>query len=236
MVLYKCPRCNYNTKKKADIRKHFIRKNPCKIKNVNICQDECQELLKDDKLESVEYLKLEIEKGEKNEQELVKTNTMIKEQMRALIKYNTQLLSRITLLEKQNIPKNALIKSNTQLVSRITSLENQNVNPGIKVQNQFIYILKEREFVKSNEEIYKIGKTRSLTNRIGDYPKGSKLKLIYPCEGMDTIEKELLLLFDEKFIRMVDVGREYFRGDLNVMVNLVTNHIASKTSETVELQ
>ena len=31
MVLYKCPRCGYNTTQKSDIRKHFLRKNPCRI-------------------------------------------------------------------------------------------------------------------------------------------------------------------------------------------------------------
>jgi hypothetical protein len=208
MVLYKCPRCEYESNKKIDIRRHYIRKRPCVITHKNISQEDCLKFLQDPSLEISEigYLKEQVEKQQQkqlNEQITALINTN-KEQL----EINTQLLSRISKLEKLQ-PKNEI---DTNL-------------------NQFIYILKEREFVKSDEEIYKIGKTRSLTNRIGDYPKGSKIKLIYPCEDMNTIEKELLLLFDDKFIRMTDVGREYFRGDINVMVNLVTNHITSKTSE-----
>jgi hypothetical protein len=125
-----------------------------------------------------------------------------------------------------------------ELEEKVKELEEQiknNTNSGMNAINippnptHFIYIIKEREFVKSGEEIYKIGKTRGLRNRMGDYPKGSVIKLVYPCEDIDIIEKELLHLFDEHFIRMVDVGHEYFRGNVNVMANLVTNHITSKT-------
>jgi hypothetical protein len=44
--------------------------------------------------------------------------------------------------------------------------------------NEFIYLIKEREFIKNNEEIYKIGKTKQMAlKRIKDYPKNSILLL-----------------------------------------------------------
>ena len=41
MVLYNCPRCNYNTYQKSDIRKHFLRKKICKPTNQNYRYKDC---------------------------------------------------------------------------------------------------------------------------------------------------------------------------------------------------
>ena len=41
MVVYECPRCNYTTHQRCDIKKHFKRKNPCMIVNENISVKEC---------------------------------------------------------------------------------------------------------------------------------------------------------------------------------------------------
>ena len=41
MVLYTCPRCNYTTKQRRDIRKHFKRKRPCTIVNKALSIAEC---------------------------------------------------------------------------------------------------------------------------------------------------------------------------------------------------
>jgi len=41
MVLYTCPRCNYTTKQRRDIRKHFKRKRPCTIVNKALSIPEC---------------------------------------------------------------------------------------------------------------------------------------------------------------------------------------------------
>ena len=41
MVLYICPRCNYSTKQRRDIRKHFHRKFPCTIVNEKLTMEEC---------------------------------------------------------------------------------------------------------------------------------------------------------------------------------------------------
>ena len=44
--------------------------------------------------------------------------------------------------------------------------------------NEFIYLIKEREFIKTKEHIYKIGKTKQENlQRIKSYPNGSILLL-----------------------------------------------------------
>ena len=45
--------------------------------------------------------------------------------------------------------------------------------------NEFIYLIKEREFIKTKEPIYKIGKTKQENlQRIKSYPNGSILLLL----------------------------------------------------------
>jgi len=41
MTLYKCPRCGHTTDQKNNLRKHFLRKNPCPNIYANISIDEC---------------------------------------------------------------------------------------------------------------------------------------------------------------------------------------------------
>ena len=51
MVLYICPRCNYSTKQRRDIRKHFHRKFPCTIVNKKLTMEECCSEVLHEKLE-----------------------------------------------------------------------------------------------------------------------------------------------------------------------------------------
>jgi hypothetical protein len=41
MVQYTCPRCNYSTKQRRDLRKHFHRKRPCTIVNKALSVQQC---------------------------------------------------------------------------------------------------------------------------------------------------------------------------------------------------
>ena len=62
--------------------------------------------------------------------------------------------------------------------------------------NEFIYLIKEREFIKNNEEIYKIGKTKQMAlKRIKDYPKGSILLLYIITNDCDKNEKQIIQKF-----------------------------------------
>jgi phage/plasmid-associated DNA primase len=93
----------------------------------------------------------------------------------------------------------------------------------------YIYLIREREFIKMNEEVYKIGRTQQTNyNRFKDYPKGSKLIFHIECSNCITLEQELIKIFKEKFIQRRDIGIEYFEGNVNIMkeyiYNLCTNH------------
>lgn len=52
------------------------------------------------------------------------------------------------------------------------------------------YIIQEREFINSKEEIYKIGKTEQYgLKRVKQYPKGSKIILFIEVENCHEFEK-----------------------------------------------
>ena len=77
--------------------------------------------------------------------------------------------------------------------------------------NEFIYLIKEREFIKTKELIYKIGKTKQENlQRIKSYPNGSILLLYIITNDCDKKEKEIIQKFKELFIHKKDIGNEYF--------------------------
>ena len=86
----------------------------------------------------------------------------------------------------------------------------------------YIYLLQEREFIKTNENIYKIGKSnaKNLT-RFKQYPKNSVLLFQSICNNCNIMEKIIIKVFKKKFIRRKDIGNEYFEGDYEKMINII---------------
>lgn len=74
-----------------------------------------------------------------------------------------------------------------------------------------LYLIKEREFIKTNEPIFKIGKTTNIKNRMPSYPKNSLLYMTYYCHwDIDKVEKEIITTFDSLFVKRTDIGNEYY--------------------------
>jgi len=91
-----------------------------------------------------------------------------------------------------------------------------------------IYLLQEREFINSNQNIYKIGRTKQEnTQRFNQYPKGSKLLLHIVCDDCDILESELIRDFKNKYIYRKDIGNEYFEGDYKEMIKDIYNKITN---------
>jgi hypothetical protein len=85
---------------------------------------------------------------------------------------------------------------------------------------QYIYLLKEREFIKTNECIYKIGKTKQKNlDRICNYPNGTALIIQIKCKNCDKLEKELIELFKTKYELQKHIGNEYFKGNCYNMID-----------------
>jgi hypothetical protein len=85
----------------------------------------------------------------------------------------------------------------------------------------WIYLIHEREFIKTNEDVYKVGKTLNPKQRLSSYPKGSIVLFLFPCINCDKIEKEIINLFEDVFTKRNDIGNEYFEGDYMNMCQLI---------------
>ena len=99
---------------------------------------------------------------------------------------------------------------------------------------EYIYLLQEREFIKTLENIYKIGKSKQENlKRIQNYPNGTELIIQSECDNCDIVEKELIKIFKEKFIQRTDIGTEYFEGDKYKMRKIIFDYI-NKEEEYLE--
>ena len=94
------------------------------------------------------------------------------------------------------------------------SLQNWQINN----EAEFIYLIREREFIRLNENTYKIGRTKQEPNkRLSGYPKNSEVIVFIRVFDCDIMETTLIKVFKKKFIHRKDYGREYFEGDKDVM-------------------
>jgi hypothetical protein len=90
----------------------------------------------------------------------------------------------------------------------------------------FIYLLREREFIKTNEPIFKFGKTKSsnASHRINSYPKDSEICYIEKVKNCDQLEKDILVKLRFNFDQRTDIGREYFEGKIEDILKLIKIH------------
>lgn len=94
---------------------------------------------------------------------------------------------------------------------------------------QYVYIIKTREFVRSGENIFKIGKTtQNNDTRFKQYPKGSVLMYQTICENCHECEKKIIDKFKNKFIQRREFGNEYFEGNLKMMIITICDIILCK--------
>ena len=91
--------------------------------------------------------------------------------------------------------------------------------------SNYFYIIHEREFVRSGEQTFKIGKTGQNPpwKRLSAYPKDSELILLIKVPNKDIFENKIISIFKKKYRQMLEYGNEYFEGDIDEMVKDVHN-------------
>lgn len=90
------------------------------------------------------------------------------------------------------------------------------------IQPSYIYLLQEREFIRTKENIFKVGQTEKENHvRFKQYPKGSLLLFQIICNDCKTTEKNVIKKFKEEFTQRKDIGKEYFEGDYKRMINII---------------
>lgn len=89
------------------------------------------------------------------------------------------------------------------------------------IKDEYCYINYEREFINSCEDIYKIGRTsQEGDKRLKQYSKGTIQKIKIHVSDSIACEKSIFNEFKIKFKQRIDIGREYFEGDINEMIKL----------------
>ena len=84
--------------------------------------------------------------------------------------------------------------------------------------NGYIYVVQIREFVKSDEDVYKVGRTVDIMRRFKQYPKNSKLIAVFPTKDPVLHERLLLNGIAIRFQRRTDIGSEYFQCNMHVLI------------------
>jgi hypothetical protein len=84
-----------------------------------------------------------------------------------------------------------------------------------KARNDYVYVIKEREFIKSGENIYKIGRTeRGYHKRVSQYPNNSIVFEIVKVPDAKKYESVIKKVFIERFRQRKDIGFEYFEANI----------------------
>jgi hypothetical protein len=83
----------------------------------------------------------------------------------------------------------------------------------------YIYLIHCRASLNNNENVFKLGKSQDFNKRLDGYDKGSLPILSLFVNECDEFEKYLINLFDSKFKQRNDYGREYYEGEINIMIN-----------------
>ena len=96
--------------------------------------------------------------------------------------------------------------------------------------SQYIYLLQEREFIKTNENVYKVGMTTKENHkRFNQYPKGSVLLFQMICNDCKSLEKQVIKLLKTNFRHRKDIGNEYFEGEYKSMIDKIYLTIKNET-------
>lgn len=159
--MYSCPRCDYETKLKSDIRKHFNRKKVCKIVKKNISLEECLNDLEEKKKPICEYCN----KSFVRKYNLKRHQKKCKDYQIALLKDKVRDLENNSNTKQQTIGQQQNGDNNT-----INNITNNVINNKIEIHiNSY-----------DNTDYSKIeGREHELITSRGEFDFGKFIKLIH---------------------------------------------------------
>jgi hypothetical protein len=91
-------------------------------------------------------------------------------------------------------------------------------------QGDFIYVIREREFINSGDDIYRVGRSGNISQRMANHPKGSSLRLILKVGNAVQAKHEVLSRLNtcKYLVNCTDIGEDYFQGNLDTIISIVT--------------
>jgi hypothetical protein len=172
MVLYKCNKCFKEFNHKYNYLSHKNRKNPCIQSNLednnNINKDLLIKTLSDENIELKNQVKIAEEL--KNEMKFIEKETKILSDENNILKNENKVLEEVkNIIKGENITLKNEIKQKQQLLNskdieinklyKNRLLKDKDGDIKIKTVQGYVYIIRECDFVRLNEDIYKIGRT-----------------------------------------------------------------------------
>jgi hypothetical protein len=97
---------------------------------------------------------------------------------------------------------------------------------------EYVYIIRECDFVRLNENIYKIGRTTKTNpeDRFQKYRKGTEIVAFFKVNNSIECENKMIKCFSNhtNIKKRDEYGKEYFEGNRNELLNeilqIVTNY------------
>lgn len=84
-----------------------------------------------------------------------------------------------------------------------------------------IYIVQTAHCAQSYSNVYKLGRTKKMTIRVGQYPKGTQVFCRLPVSRMVDAENMLMSLCKLNFLQRKEFGNEYFEGNIWDMTSIL---------------
>jgi len=90
---------------------------------------------------------------------------------------------------------------------------------------EYIYLLQEREFVRSGEETYKLGITNKIHSpKFNKNINGGVLLYLSISNNSKETKQKILSIFKENFIQKKYNGNDYFSGNYTDMIKIIQNN------------
>jgi len=101
------------------------------------------------------------------------------------------------------------------------------------IKKHYIYLLREREFIRLNEPTYKIGRTQQNPyDRFSSYPKGTEIILYIMVDDSVSLEKQVINTFKKMYEHKKGYGNEYFSGNVSEMIKTIYS-VVFKDEKTI---
>jgi hypothetical protein len=176
MVLYICNKCNKNFSRKQSYEIHINRKIPCipenNINKIIILEEKIKKLENENKNNFEEKIKLLEEKNQflhtqNYDKDIFEKKIKLLEENIKKLENENNFEEKIKLLEEKNLilhtqncdKDKCLEKKDLEIKNLYKNIYSKNSDIQIKKIQEYVYIIRECDFVRLNENIYKIGRT-----------------------------------------------------------------------------
>lgn len=98
--------------------------------------------------------------------------------------------------------------------------------------SEYVYMVREKEFIDSGENIYKIGGVTLDPNaELADFLKGSELMASIKVNNRTYFETKIKEVFSLSFVQKIEYGTEYFCGDPDEMLKEFLEYVSALVSD-----